>query len=65
MIIEKAGSGRYTIQQFPKDNKNIEIGDYIADIRKIKKLGWTPKVSLENGLKMTFNYYKKYRSKYW
>ena len=65
-IVEIAGSGSYTMKPFPKDNKNIEIGDYIADITKINNLlGWSPKVSLEQGLKMTFDYYKKYKEKYW
>lgn len=65
-IIKIAGSGSYTVHEFPEDNKKIEIGDYIANITKIKNLiGWKPKVILEEGLKTTFEYYRKYKEKYW
>jgi len=65
-IIQIAGSGSYSIHPFPKNNKNIEIGNHITDITKIKTLiGWRPKVPLEEGLRITFDYYKEHKEKYW
>ena len=60
------GKGKLETIPFPADRKSIEVGDYIADRSKIKaKLGWEPAVSLESGLKKTFDYYLKYKKYYW
>jgi len=69
-IVEKMiavyGSGAYEEVPFPKDSMKIEIGDYIASTKKFKEaVGWTPKVSVEEGLRRTFQYYEKYREHYW
>ena len=51
---------------FPKDRKNIEIGDYKADYSKMTKtFGWKPMVSLDIGIKKTLEYYEKYKRYYW
>ena len=58
--------GKFEVVEFPDDRKKIEIGDYIADYSKIKKvLGWEPKVSLTKGIEKTLKYYKKYKKYYW
>jgi UDP-glucose 4-epimerase len=58
--------GCYRIIPYPPDRKPIDIGDYYADYRRIRdKLGWTPKVSLREGLTRTLEYYRKYREHYW
>ena len=64
--IKVFGKGDFRTIPFPAERKSIEVGDYIADRSKIKaKLGWEPKVSLESGLKKTFDYYLKYKKYYW
>lgn len=64
--IEIYGKGNYKVIPFPDDRKSIEIGDYIADFFKIyRALGWEPKVSIDEGLKSTFEYYKKNKKFYW
>lgn len=64
--IKILGRGNYTTKPFPKERANIEIGDYIADYRKIKKtLGWQPRVSLEQGIMKTIEYYKTNKKHYW
>lgn len=64
--IEIYGKGSYKVVPFPEGRKSIEIGDYIADFFKIyRTLGWEPKVSIEDGLKSTFEYYKKNKKLYW
>ena len=65
-MIQIHGSGSYEIVPFPPDSKSIEIGDYIADYSKFSKAtGWIPKVKLSEGIRNTFQYYKKNKKYYW
>lgn len=66
LLIEVSGSGSFEIVPFPEERKIIDIGDYYADYRRIKAmLGWQPRVSLKEGLKLTLDYYKKFHQHYW
>lgn len=66
LMIKIAGKGSFKLVPFPADKKIIDIGDYYADSSKIRsRVGWRPKVQLEEGLKMTFDYYRKYKNYYW
>ncbi len=65
-IIEVSASGRYEFVPWPKTRKEVEVGGYLADYSKIQKeLGWKPKVELEEGLKLTVDFYRKHRTQYW
>lgn len=64
--VKTLGRGKYKIIKTPKDRKKIEIGDFIADYSKFKKdTGWSPKVSLDEGLNKTFEFYIKNKKYYW
>lgn len=64
--IKTYGKGSYQLVPYPEERKTIEIGDYIASWKKIKKAyGWQPKVFLEEGIEKTIAYYKKYKKHYW
>ena len=66
MLIRTNGGGRYELIPFPEDRKTIDIGDYYADFRKIEsQLGWSPQVTLENGLQETLEYYRRHQAHYW
>jgi UDP-glucose 4-epimerase len=66
LIVKVNGSGRYDIIPFPADRKIIDIGDYYADYRKIRsRLGWKPKISLSEGLRLTVEYYHGNSRHYW
>jgi nucleoside-diphosphate-sugar epimerase len=66
LIVKIAAKGKYELVPYPKDVKKIEIGDYVADIMKIKNIiGWEPRVALEEGLRKMIEFYEKNRSKYW
>jgi len=66
LIIRITGSGSYEQIQYPKERKKIEIGDYIADISKIKNsVGWRPEISLKEGLKKTIEFYRLNKKNYW
>jgi UDP-glucose 4-epimerase len=65
-IIEVVGKGKIKYQPWPKDYLNVETGDYITDITKIKKyIYWLPKFSLNEGINQTVEYYEKFKKSYW
>ena len=66
IIIKVTKTGKFKFTDFTKERKEIEPGDYYADISKIKKIvGWQPEVNLDTGVKKTVDYYKKYKHYYW
>lgn len=42
----------------PQFHKSVGIVDFVCDNSELKKLGWSPKISLEEGIKRTIDYYK-------
>ena len=55
-IVEITGTGKMAFTQFTQERKEVEPGDYYADIRKIKRItGWEPKTSLEEGIVKPLN----------
>ncbi|GJL49412.1 NAD-dependent epimerase/dehydratase family protein [Candidatus Nitrospira salsa] len=66
LLLSTYGSGIKDYIPFPPDRKNIDIGDYYGDYRKILiRLGWKPRVSLHEGLKRTLVYYQEFAESYW
>ena len=60
MLVELNGGGYYVVKTFPAERKKIDIGDYYADDRLIrKKLGWRARTDLRTALKRTLAYYRK------
>lgn len=59
LLVELNGGGSYTIHSFPEDRKKIDIGDYYSDFSAFESaVGWTPKVSLREGLAQTLEYFR-------
>ena len=51
---------------FSPERAAQEPGDYYSDITKIRTVvGWEPSTSLEEGLRMTLDYYRRHREQYW
>lgn len=66
MIIDITGTGKVDYTEFTTERKALEPGDYYADITKIKKtIDWSPKITLEDGIKRTIEFYRKYKEHYW
>lgn len=66
-IVDLSGNEQTQLKfiEWPHDAKNRETGNFIADISKIKKeLEWSPRYSLEEGLKETLKYYRNYGKYY-
>ena len=54
-----AGGGRIECVAWPEDKKAIDIGSFYADSSKLARAtGWTPTVSLDEGLKRTVDFYR-------
>ena len=65
-IIDITGTGRVDYTEFTTERKALEPGDYFADITKIKKtIDWFPKITIEDGIKRTIEFYRKYKEHYW
>ena len=64
-LVKVAGQGAYSIRDFPEERKKIDIGHYYSDFSLIQReLGWCPKVTLNNGLKATVDYYHVHLADY-
>ncbi len=58
-LVAVFGGGSYALKAFPPERKRIDIGDYQADDRRFRQAtGWEPRVSLEEGLKRSLDYYR-------
>lgn len=65
-IASIAGTGRAKYTEFTQERKEVEPGDYYADIGKIRRVvGWAPKTPLDEGIKKTVDYYRRFRKEYW
>jgi len=65
LMIKVHGKGEYAVIPFPEDRKPIDIGDYYADYSKIRSaLDWNPRLSLEEGLSRTLQYYYRFIDNY-
>ncbi|HJP17139.1 MAG: NAD-dependent dehydratase [Gammaproteobacteria bacterium] len=66
LIIDLAGIGSWELSPFSTERAAQEPGNFFSDISKIKNtVGWKPKIRLEEGLKESINYYKKFKQHYW
>jgi UDP-glucose 4-epimerase len=64
-LIAVNGGGSYSVRDFPPESKRIDIGDYYTDCTQIRNLlGWSPKVSLDEGLSQTLAYYRRHLKEY-
>lgn len=65
LVITIAKKGHLIIRAFPEERKRIDIGDYYTDDTLLRRsVGWSPKVSLEKGLRSTIEFYQENMSKY-
>jgi nucleoside-diphosphate-sugar epimerase len=61
LITEIAGTGRIQHAEWPPLAEQIETGDFVADISRIEReLGWTPRVSLREGIERTVAFYREH-----
>jgi UDP-glucose 4-epimerase len=65
-VVRANGGGSWEFAPFTPERLAQEPGDFYSDISKIRRLaGWEPCTSLDKGLALTIEYYRKYRQHYW
>lgn len=65
-MVEIYGDGQWSLVPFPAERKSIDIGDYYSNWDKAHSmLGWSPSVSLSEGLKRSIDFYKSSGTYYW
>jgi len=42
----------------PKYTKKVDVGNFVVNNSKLKKLGWKPKITIEEGIKKTLEYFE-------
>ena len=66
LVVRVAGRGKVEVIEFPPEKKQIEIGNYCADCRKIKRaVGWEARTPLEEGVARTVEFFRRNRNHYW
>jgi UDP-glucose 4-epimerase len=66
LMVRVAGEGSIKHVEFTPERKAQEPGDFYSDITRARTiLGWHPRVGLDDGLRCTFEYYRRHREKYW
>jgi len=64
-LVKIAGAGRVGCVAWPEDKKAIDIGSFYADSSKLTHAtGWTPSVSLDDGLQRTVQFYRAHFARY-
>ena len=59
LVVAAAGGGRYEVRKFPADRKKIDIGDYYADDRLIRReLGWKPRTTVRAAVEQTVEFFR-------
>ena len=65
-IVKKVGRGSIKFIEWPRNYSNIETGDYISDISKVKTvINWEPKFDIDKGIEVTYKYYLQNKDYYW
>ena len=57
--LEKLTKAKTKYVKQPKYTKKVDVGNFVVDNSKIKKLGWKPKVSVKDGIIETLKYFKE------
>ena len=59
IMCQKTVGGDYQMVPFPEDRKAIDVGDFICDYSAFRdQFGWEPKVSFEEGIEKSVEYFK-------
>jgi UDP-glucose 4-epimerase len=65
LMISAYGKGSYRTAPFPEELQKIDIGDYCGSYSRIhEEQGWSPQISLADGIQRTLEFFDRRRSVY-
>ncbi|MEO8069772.1 MAG: NAD-dependent epimerase/dehydratase family protein [Acidobacteriota bacterium] len=65
LLLDQAGCGTVRFVHWPDEKRRIDIGSFYSDSTKFTKTtGWTPQVTLREGLAKTLAYYRDHFDRY-
>lgn len=65
LLLAAAGTGRLELVPWPVDRAAIDIGSFVGDSAKARRLlGWSPRVSFAGGIESTVRYFREHRAWY-
>jgi len=56
-LLEKLTSSKVEFVKTPKYTKKVDVGNFVVSNNKLKSLGWEPKVSINEGIKKTLEFF--------
>lgn len=57
-LLTKNTGSKVVFPPTPKYTKKVDVGNFVVNNTKLRKLGWKPKVSLDRGIKLTLDYFQ-------
>jgi len=64
--VVQATGGRWEFAPFTPERAAQEPGDFYSDISRIRALtGWSPRTTLDVGVRASLDYYRRHRAQYW
>ena len=57
-ILEKNTNCKVVYPKTPTYTKKVDVGNFIVNNAKLRKLGWSPKISINVGIKKTLDYFQ-------
>ena len=58
-ILQKITECEIDFPKTPKYTQKVDVGSFVADNKKLRTLGWKPKISIEKGISKTLDYFSK------
>jgi len=57
-LLEKLTNCKVKFVATPRYAKKTDVGNFVVDNSKLRKLGWAPKTSVEIGIKKTLEFFE-------
>ena len=57
-ILERTTGCKVKYSETPTYTKKVDVGNFVVNNSKLRNLGWTPKISINDGIKKTLNFFQ-------
>ena len=57
-LLEKLTNSKISYIKTPTYTKKVDVGNFVVSNKKLRKLGWTPKIDLKTGIQNTIEYFE-------